>query len=119
MPDFDTRRPRQRESPNRRQFLGQAGAALAGLSLIGTRSGAADRPNFLVIATDDQPYYTVPRTKSVVSMIKDLGTDFGHNAYVSTPICGPARATLLTGKWSHNKHGTYQNCRCLSGPSRL
>ena len=102
MPDFDTRRPRQRESPNRRQFLGQAGAALAGLSLIGTRSGAADRPNFLVIATDDQPYYTVPRTKSVVSMIKRLGTDFGHNAYVSTPICGPARATLLTGKWSHN-----------------
>ncbi len=102
MPDFGTRKPRQRASPNRRQFLGQAGAALVGLSLIGTTSGAADRPNFLLIMTDDQPYYTVPRTKSVVSMIKDLGTDFGPCAYVSTPICGPARATLLTGKWSHN-----------------
>jgi N-acetylglucosamine-6-sulfatase len=75
---------------------------LAALSLIGTTSGATDRPNFLVIMTDDQPYYTVSHTKSVVSMIKALGTDFGHNAYVSTPICGPARATLLTGKWSHN-----------------
>ena len=52
--------------------------------------------------TDDQPYYTVSHTKSVVSMIKDLGTDFGPHAYVSTPMCGPARATLLTGKWSHN-----------------
>jgi arylsulfatase A-like enzyme len=75
---------------------------LAGVSLFGTASGAADKPNFLVIVTDDQPYHTVPRTKSVVSTIKDLGTDFGPGAYVSTPICGPARATLLTGRWSHN-----------------
>src|SRR5215213_9874573 len=87
---------------SRRQFLGQAGAALAGLSLVGATSGASERPNFLVIMTDDQPYYTVPRTKSVVSMIGYAGTTFDPYAYVSTPICGPARATLLTGKWSHN-----------------
>jgi N-acetylglucosamine-6-sulfatase len=87
---------------SRRQFLGQAGAALAGLSLVGATSGASERPNFLVIMTDDQPYYTVPLTKSVVSMIGDPGTTFDPYAYVSTPMCGPARATLLTGKWSHN-----------------
>src|SRR5215213_8567647 len=87
---------------SRRQFLGQAGAALAGLSLVGATSGASERPNFLVIMTDDQPYYTVPLTKSVVSMIGDPGTTFSPYAYVSTPACGPARATLLTGKWSHN-----------------
>jgi arylsulfatase A-like enzyme len=87
---------------SRRQFLGQAGAALASLSLVGATSGASERPNFLVIMTDDQPYYTVPLTKSVVSMIGDPGTTFSPYAYVSTPACGPARATLLTGKWSHN-----------------
>ena len=92
----------ERRRLNRKQFLGRAGATLAGLSLIGRRSGASERPNFLVIMTDDQPYYTVPSTKSVVSMIRDPGTTFYPYAYVSTPICGPARGTLLTGKWSHN-----------------
>ena len=24
------------------------------------------------------------------------------NGYVATPICGPARGSVLTGKWSHN-----------------
>jgi arylsulfatase A-like enzyme len=66
--------------------------------------------------TDDQPYYTVPRTTSVASRIRDQGANFSHNAYVSTPICGPARATLLTGKWSHNTGltetvGAYQRLR--------
>ena len=82
--------------------MGGAGAALASMSLMGAASAAGTRPNFLVIMTDDQPYYTVPRTKSVVAMIRNLGTNFSPYAYVSTPICGPARATLLTGRWSHN-----------------
>jgi N-acetylglucosamine-6-sulfatase len=89
---------------NRREFLtlGCAAATATGLSLTEAMSDWRDEPNLLVIMTDDQPYYTVPHTKSVVSMIRDPGTAFSPNAYVSTPICGPARATLLTGKWSHN-----------------
>jgi N-acetylglucosamine-6-sulfatase len=39
---------------------------------------------------------------AVSSAIRDRGVTFSPYAYVSTPICGPARATLLTGKWSHN-----------------
>jgi len=92
----------ERKGLNRRQFLGRAGAALASLPLVGATANASRKPNFLVIMTDDQPYYTVRRTESVVSLIKDRGTDFGPYAYVSTPICGPARGTLLTGRWSHN-----------------
>ena len=89
---------------SRREFfaLGGAGAAVAGLSLTEAMSGRRDGPNLLVIMTDDQPYYTVARTKAVTSLIGDRGTTFSPYAYVSTPICGPARATLLTGRWSHN-----------------
>jgi N-acetylglucosamine-6-sulfatase len=90
---------------SRRDFFalgGAAGAAVAGMSLTEAMSGRRDQPNLLVIMTDDQPYYTVDRTKAVASLVRDRGIDFSPYAYVSTPICGPARATLLTGKWSHN-----------------
>jgi arylsulfatase A-like enzyme len=103
---------------SRRDFfaLGGAGAAVAGLSLTEAMSGRRDEPNLLVIMTDDQPYYTVDRTRAVASLIRDRGINFGRYAYVSTPICGPARATLLTGKWSHNTGltktaGAYQDLR--------
>jgi N-acetylglucosamine-6-sulfatase len=89
---------------SRRDFfvLGGAGAAIAGLSLTEAMTGRRDVPNLLVIVTDDQPYYTVAHTEAVASLIRDRGIDFSSHAYVSTPRCGPARATLLTGKWSHN-----------------
>ena len=101
---------------SRKEFfaLGGAGAAVAGLSLTEAMSGRRDGPNLLVIMTDDQPYYTVSRTEAVASLIGDRGINFSPYAYVSTPICGPARATLLTGRWSHNTGltktaGAYQN----------
>ena len=103
---------------SRRDFfaLGGAGAAVAGLSLTEAMSGRRDVPNLLVIMTDDQPYYTVDRTKAVASLVRDRGIDFSPYAYVSTPICGPARASLLTGRWSHNTGltktaGAYQDLR--------
>ena len=98
---------------NRRKFLalGGAGAAAVGLGLIEAMSDGSAQPNLLVIMTDDQPYYTIalyveaedaPYMEAVVSHIQKQGITFEPYAYVSTPICGPARATLLTGKWSHN-----------------
>ena len=103
---------------SRRDFfaLGGAGAAVAGLSLTEAMNGRRDEPNLLVIMTDDQPYYTVHHTEAVASLIRDRGITFSPYAYVSTPICGPARATLLTGKWSHNTGltktaGAYQDLR--------
>ena len=103
---------------SRRDFfaLGGAGAAVAGLSLTEAMSGRRDGPNLLVIMTDDQPYYTVDRTKAVASLVRDRGINFSPYAYVSTPICGPARAALLTGRWSHNTGltktaGAYQDLR--------
>src|SRR5919107_3808045 len=93
-----------RRRMTRREFfaLGGVGAVAAVLSLAEAISGGTEEPNLLVIITDDQPYYTVSHTKALASLIRDRGTTFSPYAYVSTPICGPARATLLTGKWSHN-----------------
>ncbi len=97
---------------DRREFLkrvgvgavvaGGAGAAIAGLWRPRVTSSSKGKPNVLVIMTDDQPYYTIPHMDAVSSALRDRGVTFSPYAYVSTPICGPARATLLTGKWTHN-----------------
>lgn len=86
----------------RREFLRRVGAALAGLSLTSQADSGGTGPNFLVVMTDDQPHYTIPYMDAVSSAIRDQGLTFSPHAYVSTPLCSPARGTLLTGKWSHN-----------------
>ena len=57
------------------------------------------RPNILFILSDDQPAETLgamPKTKQALD-----GISF-TNAYATTPLCCPSRASLLTGKYSHN-----------------
>ena len=51
--------------------------------------------------TDDQPYYTIGTMESFQKRVVAKGMRF-TNGYVATPICGPARGSVLTGKWSHN-----------------
>jgi N-acetylglucosamine-6-sulfatase len=51
--------------------------------------------------TDDQPYHTIRAMQSLQDRVVARGMQF-TNGYVATPICGPARGTVLTGKWSHN-----------------
>ena len=91
-----------------------------GLGLIEAMSDGSAQPNLLVIMTDDQPYYTIalyveaedaPYMEAVVSHIQKQGITFEPYAYVSTPICGPARATLLTGKWRE-----ISSCSCAALP---
>jgi N-acetylglucosamine-6-sulfatase len=85
---------------------------LAGaLSSASGRSAAAQqkRPNIVVIVTDDQTLAsfgsaTMPAT---VGLMRRGGTEFG-DAVVTTPLCCPSRATLLTGQYAHN-HGTLSN----------
>ena len=58
-------------------------------------------PNILVIMTDDQ---TAPSTRAMPAVTTRLcvnGVRFPH-AFTATPICGPARGSMLTGKYSHN-----------------
>lgn len=50
-----------------------------------------------VITTDDQFYYTIRNRESLQRWVVASGVDF-TNGYVSTPICGSARGSILTGK---------------------
>jgi arylsulfatase A-like enzyme len=61
---------------------------------------AVPRPNVILINTDDQRADTVGYMPTVISEIADRGVTF-NNAFVSNPICGPSRASLLTGNYTH------------------
>jgi arylsulfatase A-like enzyme len=72
----------------------------AGVSTV----AAAERPNILVIMTDDQrargtvTAQAMPDTKV---LFQDQGTNF-VNAFATTPLCCPSRASFLTGQYAHN-----------------
>lgn len=92
--------------------------ALAG-TLASTEAGEAKlgvRPNIVFIYADDmnasefKPRY-MPRTRRLIAK---RGTTFS-NYVVSSPICCPSRASMLTGAYPHNT-GVFVNRR---GYSRL
>ncbi|HVF53690.1 MAG TPA: sulfatase [Actinomycetota bacterium] len=65
------------------------------------------RPNVLVIVTDDQ---RAPGTLDVMRHTRRFfsdGTRF-EQAYATTPLCCPSRASIMTGLYAHN-HGVKTN----------
>ncbi|XP_063368638.1 N-acetylglucosamine-6-sulfatase-like [Cydia amplana] len=68
-----------------------------------------DKPNFVIILTDDQDVTMGGMTpmKHVRRLIGEEGMTFA-NTFVSSPICCPSRASILTGLHIHN-HGTTNN----------
>ncbi|SFT14555.1 sulfatase family protein [Sphingobacterium wenxiniae] len=71
------------------------------------------KPNIVIIISDDHAYQTIGaygsntgRTPNI-DRIAGEGATF-HRAFVNNSICGPSRATLLTGKYSH-KNGFKDN----------
>jgi N-acetylglucosamine-6-sulfatase len=79
-------------------------ALLTGLAATPAAAAAgADRPNLVVVMTDDQTVEelsAMPRTRRLVAA---KGVRF-ERSYVSYPVCCPSRATFLTGRYAHN-HG--------------
>ena len=57
--------------------------------------------------TDDQPASTVDYMPKLERLVADRGVSF-KRAYVVDPLCCPSRATILTGKYTHN-HGVTNN----------
>jgi len=90
---------------NRRSFLKALGAGMASLAIpdyIKANQQASDKPNFVIIFTDDQGYQDVGCFGSPAITTPNLDrmaaegikfTDF----YVAASVCSPSRAALMTG----------------------
>lgn len=103
---------------NRRAFL-QAGA------VAGTRAMAAvERPNFLLIMTDQQthnamscaanPWLKTPAMDSLASR----GTRFSA-AYCTYPVCSPSRGSIFTGRMPHETGVRLNNQAVAAGVPAL
>ena len=76
-------------------------------------------PNIVLLIADDLSLQVMDYAASVTladgsylmpnfrRYIRDKAVDF-RQAFSPNPVCCPARATILTGQYSHN-HGTYTN----------
>jgi N-acetylglucosamine-6-sulfatase len=68
---------------------------------------ARERPNILLILTDDQPAKTLAEMPKLREGLMDKGVTF-KQGFVTDPLCCPSRATILTGEYAHN-HGVRTN----------
>lgn len=71
------------------------------------RESPAARPNVLLIVTDDQRSDTMDVMPKTRRWFGDAGTTF-TNAFATTPLCCPSRASIFTGMYAHN-HGVLRN----------
>ncbi len=66
-----------------------------------------NRPNIVLIVSDDQRWDTMQYMPLINSLLGSASVKF-DNAFVTTSECCPSRASILTGLYAHN-HGVLQN----------
>ena len=89
-------------------FSGNGGQPATAAEGKGGRAGGRQRPNVLVVLTDDQrDRGTMGVMKETRRLFRDGGVSF-ENAFATTPVCCPSRATVFTGQYVHN-HGLLTN----------
>ena len=76
-----------------------------------------ERPNVIVVLTDDQHMDSLRVMDRVSSELAAEGATFA-NSFTNWPLCCPSRATLLTGQYAHN-HGVLGNELPTGGVTRL
>jgi arylsulfatase A-like enzyme len=99
----------------RRDFLKQLGFVAGSTSALSFLSScksinqspvAAKKPNIIYIMTDDHGYQAMSCYGSKINKTPNLdriaknGMRF-NNCFCTNSICGPSRAVILTGKYSH------------------
>lgn len=104
------------EKISRRDFIKVSSAGLLGTALaFGPQSCArgGKRPNIVFFMTDDQRWDGMSCAGNPVLKTPNMdriaaeGIRF-ENMFVTTSLCGPSRASFLTGKYVHN-HGVRRN----------
>jgi N-acetylglucosamine-6-sulfatase len=83
----------------------------------GEREAGRERPNFVVVMTDDQALDTMRAMPFTRRALGGKGVVFEH-AIASFPLCCPSRASFLTGQYAHN-HGVLDNHPPKGGYARL
>jgi len=76
-----------------------------------------ERPNIIVILTDDQPYHTVDYMPEVKNFLIPNSVVF-ENGFVTTPLCCPSRISILTGQYAHN-HQVYTDRLPMGGARKF
>ena len=82
----------------------------------------AERPNVIMILTDDLDTASISHMPNLKSLLIEEGTTF-ENAFVTNSLCCPSRATILRGQYSHNTdilsneppNGGFEKFRSLGG----
>lgn len=97
--------------------LALAVAVLASLAAPAAAAAAADRPNVVVVMTDDQDFRSMKAMPQTRRLVASRGTTFATSV-VSFPLCCPSRATFLTGQYAHN-HGVKWNNAPTGGYTKL
>ena len=79
------------------------------LLLLACTSRAAERPNIIVILSDDHRYDFLGFMEGAPEFLETPNLDrmarggaHLQNAFVSTSLCSPSRASILTGQYMHH-----------------
>jgi len=59
------------------------------------------RPNVIIILTDDLDFSLMPFVKNTEALIGKNGATF-TNYFVTTPLCCPSRSSMIRGQYPHN-----------------
>ena len=105
-PDTPAEPPPKERGRGGRAFLAAAVSvallAPSGHTVAGGRGRKAkERPNVLVIVTDDQRLDTLHAMPATLDWLGAGGRTF-TNAFATTPLCCPSRTSILTGDYAHN-----------------
>jgi len=112
-----------RSDLSRREFLRYTSSGILGTVLSARffscrKQPGMKRPNFVFFLTDDQRWdgmscagNPILKTPNMDRIARD-GVRFS-NMFVTNSLCGPSRASYLTGRYTHN-HGVRRNGMALS-----
>lgn len=94
--------------------------SFAAFIMLAASAGAADRPNLIILMTDDQRFDAMSCAGNPVIKTPNMdrlateGARF-KNMFVTNSLCAPSRASIMTGLYSHS-HGVMANTPKLRGP---